>query len=115
MMAILHLQMIFFFYQDEDYFPGLFTSFSPRTALVKKSAPLFQLIQWVSNIISCGTLWNGGNGSPPTPTSLYKVPASPHTPDTGGGRIYSMLYTRSCDLLGRLSPVEGAHAIVSNC
>lgn len=40
MMAILHLQMIFFFYQDEDYFPGLFTSFSPHTALVKK-VPLY--------------------------------------------------------------------------
>lgn len=39
MMAILHLQM-FFFYQHKDYFPGLFISFSPHAALIKK-VPLY--------------------------------------------------------------------------
>lgn len=110
MMAILHLQ-IFFLINTKIIFQGSSFPSLPTLPLLKKSAPLFQLIQGVSNIISCGTLWDGGNDSPPTPTSLYKVPASPHTPAPGGGGIYSRLCMRSCDLLGRLSSVEGTHVI----
>lgn len=109
-MAILHLQMVFFLSTQRLFSRALHFLLSPCCPYLK-SAPLFQLIQGVSNIISCGTLCNGVNDSPPTPTSLYKVPVSPHTPAPGGGGIYSRLCTRSCDLLGRLSSVEGTYVI----